>query len=194
MAPLEIRPIQIGQEMLYLLVHATHTSHATARHTGGTTFLLWPFGAQGCEAAAWQDAFLDCGRGGVHRVVDPILALLPLDLSSPADADHCNAAGEFRQPFLQLLLVVVGRGLLDLYLDLGDTRLDVGLLAGTVDDRGVLFLDHHFLGAPEHVHSNLVEFDAEIFADRLSAGEDRDVFEHRLAAAAQTPNPPPPPL
>src|SRR6266436_4308199 len=88
-------------------------------------------GAQECDAAAWQDAFLDCGTGGVHRVVDAILALLHLDLGSPADADHCNAAGEFRQPFLQLLLVVVGRGLLDLDLDLRDTRFDVGLLAGT---------------------------------------------------------------
>src|SRR5258707_1753612 len=284
--PLGIRPIQIGREMLYLIVHATHTAHATARHSGGTTFLLRPFGdhgfrgdqkpgdrrcilqrrphnlgwvddafgdeidvlavlgveavrilvllkdladddrpifariddnltrrpgerlahdidagflvvvlcayllqyfggAQECDAAARQDAFLDCGTGGVHRVVNAILALLHLDLGSPADADHCNAAGEFRQPFLQLLLVVVGRGLLDLDLDLRDTRFDVGLLAGTFDDRSVLFLDHHFLGAPEHVHSNLVEFDAEILADRLSAGEDRDVFEHRLAAVAE---------
>src|SRR6266508_1810329 len=150
------------------------------------TYLLQYFaGAQECDAAAWQDAFLDCGAGRVHRVVDAILALLHLDLGGPADADHCNAAGELRQPLLQLLLVVVGRGLLDLRLDLGDTCFDVGLLAGTVDDRGVLFLDHHFFGAPEHVHGNLVEFDAEILADRLSAGEDRDVFEHRLAAVAK---------
>src|SRR6202163_1205009 len=99
------------------------------------------------RAAARQNAFLDCGAGGVHRVVDAILALLHLDLGGPADADHCNAAGELRQPLLQLLLVVVGRGLLDLSLDLGDTRLDVGLLAGTIDDRGVLFLDHYLFGA-----------------------------------------------
>src|SRR5260221_9154338 len=31
----------------YLLVHATHTAHATARHSGGTTFLLRPFGDHG---------------------------------------------------------------------------------------------------------------------------------------------------
>src|SRR5207237_9844588 len=114
------------------------------------------------------------------------LASLPPALAGPADADHGNAAGELRQPLLQLLLVVVGRGLLDLRLDLGDARFDVGLLAGTVHDRGVLFLDHHFFGAPEHVHSNLVEFDAEILADRLSTGEDRDIFEHRLAAVAES--------
>ena len=149
-------------------------------------YLLQYFaGSQECDTAAWQDALLDCGAGGVHRVVDAILALLHLDLSGPADADHRNAAGELRQPLLQLLLVVVGRGLLDLSLDLANTRLDVGLLAGTVDDRGVLFLDHYFFGAAEHVHGNLVQFDAEILADRLSAGEDRDVFQHRLAPVAE---------
>jgi hypothetical protein len=40
-------------------------------------------------------------------------------------------------------------------------------------------------GAPEHVHSDLVELDAKILADRLSTSEDRDVFEHRLAAVAE---------
>jgi len=32
--------------------------------------------------------------------------------------------------------------------------------------------------APEHVHSNLVEFDAKDLTDRLSASEDAIVFEH----------------
>jgi hypothetical protein len=62
-------------------------------------------------------------------------------LGRAADADHRNAAGELGQPLLQLLAVVVGGGLLDLRLDLGDAALDVGLLAGAVDDRGVLLVD-----------------------------------------------------
>src|ERR1700737_4519254 len=77
-------------------------------------------------------------------------------IRSPAiDAAFCSAARRghpapargLAQPLLQLLAVVVGGGLLDLRLDLGDARLDLALLAGTVDDRGVLFLDHHLLGA-----------------------------------------------
>ena len=87
----------------------------------------------------------------MHRVVDAILALLHLGLGGAADADHRDAAGELGQPLLQLLAVVVGGGLLDLRLDLIDARLDVGLLAGAVDDRGVLLVDHHLLGAAEHV-------------------------------------------
>src|SRR5258708_507082 len=89
-------------------------------------------------------------------------------------------------PLLQLLLVVVRGGLLDLRLDLLDARFDIRLLAGATDDGGVFLLDHYLLGAAEHAHRHLVEFDAEIFRDRLSAGEDRDVFEHRLAAIAES--------
>ena len=107
--------------------------------------------AQQRDAAARQDAFLDRGAGRVHRVVDAILALLHLDLGGAADADHRDAAGELGQPLLQLLTVVVRGGLLDLRLDLRHARLDVGLLAGAVDDRGVLLVDHHLLGAAEHV-------------------------------------------
>ena len=70
------------------------------------------------DTAARQDAFLDRGAGRMHRVIDAILAFLHLGLGGAADADHRNAAGELRQPLLQLLAVVVGGGLLDLRLDL----------------------------------------------------------------------------
>ena len=82
-------------------------------------------GAQQRDAAARHDALLDRRAGGVERVVDAILLLLDLDLGRAADADHRDAAGELGQPLLQLLLVVVGGGLLDLRLDLGDAALDV---------------------------------------------------------------------
>ena len=71
-------------------------------------------GAQQRDAAARQDAFLDRGAGRMHRVVDAVLALPDLDLGRAADADHRHAAGELGEPLLQLLLVVVGGGLLDL--------------------------------------------------------------------------------
>jgi hypothetical protein len=65
----------------------------------------------------------------VHRVVDAVLLLLHLDLGRTADPNHRNPAGELGQPLLQLLLVVVGRRLLDLRLDLGDPAFDVLLRA-----------------------------------------------------------------
>src|SRR5262249_19217915 len=90
------------------------------------------------NAAARQDAFLDRGARRVHGIIHAVLALLHLDLGRAADADHRNAAGELGQAFLQLLAIVVGGGLLDLRLDLGDAAFDIGLLAGATDDRGGL--------------------------------------------------------
>src|SRR5579871_3618780 len=46
------------------------------------------------DAAARQDAFLDSRAGGMHRVINAVLALLHLDLGGAADADHRDAAGE----------------------------------------------------------------------------------------------------
>src|SRR5262249_13225232 len=70
-------------------------------------------GAQELHAATSQNAFLDSRAGRMHRVIDAILALLPLDLGGAADADHRDAARELGKPLLQLLAVVVGGGLLD---------------------------------------------------------------------------------
>jgi hypothetical protein len=69
--------------------------------------------------------------------------LLGFDHGGATDADERDAAGELGEPLLQLLAIIVGRGLLDLRLDLEVARLDVGLLPGAADDRGVLLVHHH---------------------------------------------------
>src|SRR6185437_1765895 len=142
-------------------------------------------GAQQRAAAAGHDALFHRSAGGVERVVDAVLLLLDLDLGRAADLDDGHAAGQLGQTLLQLLAVVVRGGLLDLRLDLLHARLDVGLLAGAVDDRGLLFLDDHLLGAAQHVEGHVLELDAEVLGDELAAGEDRDVLEHGLAAVTE---------
>src|SRR6267142_2601686 len=104
-------------------------------------------GTEQGDAAARHDAFFNRCTGRMHRVINAILALLDFDLGRAADADHRDAACELGQTLLQLLTVVVRGGFLDLRLDLVDARLDVGLLAGAVDDGGVLLVDHHLLAA-----------------------------------------------
>src|SRR5712664_2944215 len=142
-------------------------------------------GTEQGDAAARNDAFFNRGTGRMHRVINAILALPDLDLGRAADADHRDAACELGQTLLQLLTVVVRGSFLDLRLDLIDARFDVGLLAGAVDDGGVLLVDHHLLGATEHVERDVLELDTEIFRDRLTAGQHRDVLQHRLAAIAE---------
>src|SRR3954449_10169916 len=142
-------------------------------------------GAQQGDAAAGHDAFFNSRTGRMHRVINAILALLDFDFRRAADADHRDAASELGQTLLQLLAVVVRGGFLDLRLDLLHARFDVGFLAGAVDDRGVLLVDHHLLGATEHLQRDVLELDAEIFRDRLAAGQDRNVLQHGLAAIAK---------
>src|SRR5690606_10287081 len=69
--------------------------------------------------------------------------------------------------------------------DLGNAALNLGLLAGAVDDGGVFLLDAHLLGAAEHVDTNVLKLDTEVFGDDLTTGEDGDVFQHGLAAIAE---------
>src|SRR5262245_146336 len=141
--------------------------------------------AQVGDTAARNDALLDRGTGGVERVFDPGLLLLHLGLGRGTDVDHRDAARELGETLLQLLAVVVGGGLVDLPLDLGDTTLDVGALAGALDDRGVLLVDHDPLGAAQVLDPHVLELDAEVLGDQLAGGEDRDVLHHGLAAVTE---------
>jgi hypothetical protein len=84
----------------------------------------------------------------VQGVVDAVLLLLDLDLGGAADTDDADAACELGEPLLQLLAVVIGGGLLDLRLDLGDAAVDVLARACSVDDGGVFLLDDTFLARP----------------------------------------------
>src|SRR5260370_13052174 len=142
-------------------------------------------GTQQGDRAAGTHAFFHRRGGRMHRVIDAILALPHLDFGRAADADHRDAARELGQTLLQLFTVVVRGGFLDLRLDLRDAGFDVGLLAGAVDDGGVLLVDHHLLGATEHGERDVLELDAEVFRDRLAAGQHRDVLQHGLAAIAE---------
>ena len=117
----------------------------------GTQIVERARGANQRDAAAGNHALFDRGAGGMQRVFDARLLFLHLDFSRGADPDHGHAADQLGQPLLQLLAIVVGGGLIDLGADLLDPPLDVGLLAGAVDDRGVVLVDDDALGAAEVV-------------------------------------------
>ena len=76
------------------------------------------------DAAARDDALLEGRPGGLQRVLDAVLLLLHLRLGRSADLDHGDAAGQLREPLLELLAVEVGVGVLDLRLQLLDPGLD----------------------------------------------------------------------
>src|SRR6185369_16511212 len=137
------------------------------------------------DAAARDDAFFDGCTGRVHRVFDTSLLFLHFGLGSCADLDHGNAANELRQAFLELLAVVVARGLVDLTADFLHAAFDVSTLALAFDDGGVVLVDGELLGLSEVSQLNVLKLDAEVFGDGLATGEDGDVLQHGLAAIAE---------
>src|SRR5215207_10121782 len=137
------------------------------------------------HAAARDDALLDRRARGVQRVLDAGLLLLHLGLGRGADVDHGDTTGELGQPLLQLLLVVVRRGRVDRGADLLDAALDLRVLTGAVDERGVVLVDDDALGAAEVRDHRVLELEADFLADDLTVGQGGDVAQHRLAAIAE---------
>src|SRR5687768_2842714 len=142
-------------------------------------------GADECHAAARDDALFHRGAGRMQRVLDTGLLFLHLDLGGGADLDHRNAAGQLRHALLQLFLVVVAGRFVDLHADLLDARLDLLLVAGTIDDGGVLLAGFDLLRAAQVLDGGVLQLQAQLLADHRAAGENRHVFQHRLAAVAE---------
>ncbi len=132
-------------------------------------------GLQQRHATTGDDALLDGRLRVADGVLDAVLALLELDLGGRADLDDGDAAGELGQALLQLLAVVVGVALLDLGADLVDPAGDLVGVAGALDDRRLVLGDDDLAGAAEQVEAGVLELEADLLADDLAAGEDRDV-------------------
>src|SRR5215469_1501711 len=139
---------------------------------------------EGC-AAAGDDAFLNGCASGVHGVLDASFLFLQLGLGSRANLDDGNAANELGKALLELLLVVVGGGVFDLLADLLDAAFDFGRLAGALDNGRVVLVNGDLLGAAEVFDLHILELDAEILGDGLSAREGGDIFEHGFTAVAK---------
>src|SRR4029453_5755428 len=116
---------------------------------------------------------------------DASLLLLHFELRRRADLDDGNAAGELRQPLLQLLLVVVARGLFVLAPDARRAPLDLRFVARPADDRGGFLRDFDARGAPELIEGRLLETQAQFFRDHGATGENGNILEHCPAPVAE---------
>ena len=113
-----------------------------------------------------------------------MLDFLHLGLGRSTDLDDGDAAGKLGQALLELLTVEVGLGVLHLALDLSNAGVDGGLVAGTVDDGGVVLRDLDRLGAAEVVDRGVGELGAQVAHDGRGSGEGSDVLKHALATVA----------
>ena len=145
------------------------------------------FGSRADErrAATDNDPLFDCRFRRGERIVDAVFFLFHLRLRRRTDFDDRDTAGEFREAFLQFLLVVLGCRRFDLRFDLVDACLDGCRIAHTVDDRRIVFVDDDAGRLTEVRQRRRFERASDLLGDHLAARENRDVLQHRLAAVAE---------
>merc|ERR1711884_43646 len=100
------------------------------------------------NSASGNNAFLHSGSGGVESIGHTILLLVDLNLGRSSDLEHGHTAGQPRHPLLQLLLLVLAVGVLDLVPDHVDPLADVGLAASTLQQHAVVLGDDHLAARP----------------------------------------------
>ena len=64
---------------------------------------------------------------------------------------------------------------------MGDAALHIFGRTGTFDDGGLVLGDNDLAGLSEHFDFGALELETNLLGDDLSAGQDRDVLQHRLA-------------
>src|SRR5436309_4489370 len=136
-------------------------------------------------AATGHDTLFHRGAGGAERVLGPGLAVFELGFAGRAHLDHRYATGQLAEPFLKLLTVVVGLGLLNLLAQLADTLLDGILFAGAADNDRLLLADANLPGATQLGHVDVLQLQAYFVRDNLTTGEGGDVVEDCLAPFAE---------
>ncbi len=134
------------------------------------------------RTAAEDDTFLNSCPGSVESIFHTVLFFLHLCLGSSADTDDSYAARKLCKALLQLFFVEIRLGLCDLSLDLSNSVRNCLLVALASDDDGLLLAYLYALAVAEHINRYILEFDADIGACNLTAGQNRNILKHILAS------------
>src|SRR6185437_3321006 len=137
------------------------------------------------NAAARDNAFFHGCAGRVHGIFDAGFLFLHFGFGCGAHFDYGNATHQLRQPLLQLLAVVVAGDVLDLSADFLYAAFDLYALAFAFHDRGVVLVDGDFLGAAKVAGLDAFQFEAEVFRNSLTAGQNGDILQHGLTTIAE---------
>ncbi len=145
--------------------------HVNGMHQHGTT--------------TGYDTLFDGGACRGERILDAVLLLFEFHLGRRANLDNGYAAGQFCQPLLQLLAVVVAGRLFDLGANLSHARLDGFLLASALDDGSSILVGADCARAAKIAQRGVLKFEASLLRDDLCACQDSDIFQHGLAAITE---------
>src|SRR5439155_5492952 len=125
-------------------VHADLLVFVLALSAGAEHFLGGP---NHRYAATGENSFFNRGPAGVQRIFHAGFLFFHGNFRGRADLDDRHAASEFRQPLLELFLVVIRRGDVDLVLELLDAAFDRLLIASAFDDRSVVLVHADLFGS-----------------------------------------------
>src|SRR5579859_7704414 len=138
------------------------------------------------DAAASDDAFLDSRTRRVQCIFYASLLFLHFDFGRGTNLDQRDASGQLCDAFLQLFLVVVAGGFVDLLADRLDPAFNGLAIAGAIDNGGLFLADLDAFGLPQVFQGGLLEGKTHFFRDNRAARQDGDVFQHGLAAIAES--------
>ena len=159
--------------------------------TSGLVIVVTLHALEGLEAtdvggtATGHDTLGNGCAGCAQRVVHAVLLLLHLDLAGSTDVEDGNATRHLSETLLEFLLVVGRFGILNLHANLSDAVSNHVLVAGAIDDGGVLLVNGNLLGSTQHFEGSLLEGQTGFLADDGATGEDSDVLQHLLATVAK---------
>ena len=139
-----------------------------------------------CHAASRHNSLFKGGSGGCKSVLCPLLSFLKLRFGWGAHLDYGYTAGELCNPLVELFLVILRGGLFELDLNLVHPGLDHVCVAAAVDNSGLVLGGLHAAGPAQVGDCGQVQLAALLLGDDLAAGQDGKVFQHRLAAVAES--------
>ncbi len=149
----------------FQLLHGIDTadqSHTTARH----------------------DSLFNRRPRGVQGVFDSGFSLFHFRFGCRPDIDLSDTAGEFGQPLLEFLAVVITGCNFDFISDLFDSALDGFLAARSFDDDCVVVVDSNLFRLTELFDADILHLDSEVFVNRVSPCKNRNILQHGLSAVA----------
>ncbi len=148
-------------------------------------FIQFLDNADECNAAARNNSFFHGCTGRMQCIFNTGFLFFHFNFRRSADLQYRDTAGKLCKTFLQFFLVVVRSGFIDLLFDFIDALFDIFLLACTLNDGGVIFIDRNAFGSAEIRKRGIFQFVSFFFGYDLSACEDCDIFKHCLAAVAE---------
>src|SRR5690606_13777394 len=134
---------------------------------------------------ARNHAFFYCGTGCVQSVIHAVFLLFHFYFGTGTDFDNGNTAGQFGHAFQQFIFVVVRGRSGDFGTDLLDAGFHTISGAGTVNNHGVFFADHYFLGGTQYIQRGGFQRHTDFFRNHLTTGQYGNVLQHSFATVTE---------